>query len=246
LSAFLAILPFVEEGLIEGNFNYQYRIYDVASNWDVAAMQIPMYVCPSDDSKGRRLIVYNRARSNYALNFGTGTWVPSGVPWDPDVYYCKKMGSILDTDGAFRIQAPKGFKKFLDGTSKTALVSELIAGKKDAGDCYSWSTCDHRGAWVYGYMGFSLYSHRNTPNTSIGDALSPYKCVHTPPLLPCENSPALERQWENTHVAARSMHPGGVNVLYADGHVEFTSETSDLLAWRAISTIAGGEVVQAP
>lgn len=48
---------------------------------------------------------------------------------------------------------------------------------------------------------------------------------------------------ENEHAAARSMHPGGVNVLFADGHVDFYSDTIDLVPWLAISTMAKGEVV---
>jgi prepilin-type processing-associated H-X9-DG protein len=45
------------------------------------------------------------------------------------------------------------------------------------------------------------------------------------------------------HVAARSLHPGGVNVVFADGHVEFYEDEVDLVVWRALSTIAGAEVI---
>ena len=43
--------------------------------------------------------------------------------------------------------------------------------------------------------------------------------------------------------AARSFHPGGVNVLYCDGHVVFAKDTVNLGIWQAISTRAGGEIV---
>lgn len=34
--------------------------------------------------------------------------------------------------------------------------------------------------------------------------------------------------------SASSAHPDGVNVLYADGHVEFVSNSIDLIAWRKL------------
>ncbi len=40
-------------------------------------------------------------------------------------------------------------------------------------------------------------------------------------------------------------HPGGANVLMADGSVRFVRETIDPRVFEAISTIAGGEKVPA-
>jgi len=44
-------------------------------------------------------------------------------------------------------------------------------------------------------------------------------------------------------VTARSWHPGGVNVLMADGAVRFFGDSVDLDVWRAISTADGKELV---
>ena len=44
----------------------------------------------------------------------------------------------------------------------------------------------------------------------------------------------------------RSRHPGGGGFAWADGHVSFLSETIDLDTYRALSTRAGGEIVQPP
>ncbi len=46
-------------------------------------------------------------------------------------------------------------------------------------------------------------------------------------------------------VTARSYHPGGVQTLMADGSVRFTSDTIDGTVWRAMGTVAGGEVLPA-
>ena len=44
-------------------------------------------------------------------------------------------------------------------------------------------------------------------------------------------------------ISARSMHPGGVNVLLADGSVRIVNNSIDLKLWRALGTRNGGEVV---
>jgi prepilin-type processing-associated H-X9-DG protein len=42
---------------------------------------------------------------------------------------------------------------------------------------------------------------------------------------------------------AESYHPGGVNVLMADGHVAFIKNSINRTTWWALGTIAGGEVI---
>ena len=45
-------------------------------------------------------------------------------------------------------------------------------------------------------------------------------------------------------IAARSRHPGGVNVVMVDGSVRFTNDGIDLLTWRAASTMQGEDLLQ--
>jgi prepilin-type N-terminal cleavage/methylation domain-containing protein/prepilin-type processing-associated H-X9-DG protein len=40
-----------------------------------------------------------------------------------------------------------------------------------------------------------------------------------------------------------SYHPGGVNVLMADGHVQFVKDSINQRTWWGLGTIAGGEVI---
>ena len=44
-------------------------------------------------------------------------------------------------------------------------------------------------------------------------------------------------------ITARSYHPGGVNALFADGSVRFVKSSIDGVTWRALGTVAGGEVI---
>ena len=46
-------------------------------------------------------------------------------------------------------------------------------------------------------------------------------------------------------VTSRSYHPGGVNVLFADGSVHFIKSSINGLPWRALGTYGGGEVISA-
>lgn len=45
--------------------------------------------------------------------------------------------------------------------------------------------------------------------------------------------------------AAYAFHPGGAHLGMADGSVRFVKETIHGLTWRALGTVAGGEVVSA-
>ena len=42
--------------------------------------------------------------------------------------------------------------------------------------------------------------------------------------------------------AARSRHPGGVNVLFGDGSVHFAKNSINGAIWSGIGTRAGGEI----
>jgi prepilin-type processing-associated H-X9-DG protein len=44
---------------------------------------------------------------------------------------------------------------------------------------------------------------------------------------------------------AESSHPGGVNVLLADGSVRFVKNSINQLTWFALGTKANGEVISA-
>jgi prepilin-type processing-associated H-X9-DG protein len=44
-------------------------------------------------------------------------------------------------------------------------------------------------------------------------------------------------------ITARSYHTGGVNVALMDGSIRFYRDSISLATWRALSTRAGGEVL---
>jgi prepilin-type N-terminal cleavage/methylation domain-containing protein/prepilin-type processing-associated H-X9-DG protein len=250
-SPFLHILPYLEQGNAESRFDYNFRVYDTAVNREIAGTQFPIYCCPSDDSLGRYLYTDStnrRARSNYVVSFGTSVWIPPGetpastITFNDIVKCGSRVGKNLETDGAFRLEGARKLKDLLDGTSQTVLGSEVISGIVDTPSVTYPPPGDHRGLWIFGYMAMAAYSHMNTPNTSIGDWFDRRYCS-SDPLRPCDPS-ADPNTYERQNVAARSVHAGGgVNVLFGDGHVSFYNNDVDLVAWRAIATIASEDTV---
>jgi prepilin-type processing-associated H-X9-DG protein len=149
------------------------------------------------------------------------------------------------TDGPFQHDVAKPFSAIKDGTSNTAMASEVIAG---ADDLYSDDNkMDARGVWAEGTSaGAAMYTHLNTPNSSVGDALfmsGQENCVPTDQTLPCVSTAGAT--YYNENASARSRHPGGVNVVFLDGHGSFYSNTVNAQTWMYLSTIAGNETVQA-
>ena len=70
----------------------------------------------------------------------------------------------------------------------------------------------------------------NTPN---GGPDVTNTCINHPDM-PCTTG-------SKYHTAARSHHPGGVNILFADGSVHFITNDIDLASWRALGTMDGAE-----
>lgn len=65
-----------------------------------------------------------------------------------------------------------------------------------------------------------------------------YNHVLTPNQRSCQNGSSIEY---GAYTAA-SVHPNGINLLFADGHVTFENQDVERSVWRAIGSRAGGEV----
>src|SRR5262249_19087781 len=88
---------------------------------------------------------------------------------------------------------------------------------------------DPRGfAWCSGEYRCASYNHYYLPNAGEFDCIT---SVTVDPTKPPQRLYSAYG-WR----AARSAHPGGVNLLLADGSGRFAQETIDLPVWRAWST----------
>jgi prepilin-type N-terminal cleavage/methylation domain-containing protein/prepilin-type processing-associated H-X9-DG protein len=205
------------------------------ANTTAMATQVAMFLCPSD---GAPPPASGTGPTNYAFCAGDGS----------------NGGDAPNADGAFILGPSLSIASITDGASQTAAASEQslgIAGPYSQATSTPvptpWSramarvvagpltdpACAAAGdgwllnkgsSWWDGNYQNCLYNHYLAPNAGRPDCV----VYHNP-------------GWK----AARSYHPGGVNLLFCDGHVAFVKDTVGLAAWRAIATRAGGEVVSA-
>ncbi len=209
-------------------------------NVEAVKIVVAEFLCPSDIG---RPVSEDFAPTNYAVCAGSGG----------------KGGTPRNTDGMFFINSQTTPAKITDGLSKTALASESLLGQSQLGPQHDpqweykftfsapiseaicsavtqWNVSDPRGfAWVNGEYRCTLYNHHETPNSPVPDCMGVQigggiKLLYTP------------YGWR----AARSNHPGGVNVLLADGSLRFVGDDVDPTAWKDLATIAGGEASAVP
>lgn len=218
------ILEYIEEANLKGRLDWK-RGFGQAwgdpghPNNFVLAKNLSVFTCPSNlESK-----VYGTftgaewwAKGSYGANNGFGPLVEA-----------------MDTDrvqkrerGLFYLNSHINFKDFVDGTSNTAMVSELLVVPDNA------SKGDFRG--VMHYVEGPLYHHNYGPNSSVPDGMRGDWCISIP-QAPCAGTYS---SWspKRLTMSARSAHPGGVNVLMGDGSVHFAADAIDLPVWQAAGT----------
>ena len=204
-------------------------VYDGSVNFPAATTPVGFFLCPSDAAN--RVPGSPYGASSYAANAGSGVVA---------------AGSLAAADGVFYQGSTVRFTDLFDGSSNTAAFSERLLGDgrdeppvdshrqmriipggaapvpaactvSAAGTWYG-----ERGAkWIIGNYGNTLYNHFFRPNAPDWD------CLNT--------------QQQAAATAARSQHPGGVNVLACDGGVRFVTDAVQLDVWRGLATRAGGE-----
>jgi prepilin-type N-terminal cleavage/methylation domain-containing protein/prepilin-type processing-associated H-X9-DG protein len=179
---------------------------------------LPGFQCPSSGKSDHGSC---RTRNSYVANVGIG--------------YLRREFTPSQKPGVFMQNRSLRIRDFLDGTSTTAGISEIIKVQVDG---------DARGNWSYPEG--CHYQHNRTPNTHIPDEIRTTYCKEevgpNHPKAPCTGTfggPGDRR----VLMSARSMHPGGVNVLLMDGSVRFVTDTIDLAAWQGLGTPDGNEVI---
>ena len=130
-----------------------------------------------------------------------------------------------------------------DGTSNTAMVAELRAGK---------TALDPRGVWALGFPSSSIVNAGRdatnpTPNNRLGDINSAGKYKFGDELQFCTSKYANPTQgsvdgmgcYGNTLMTSgqsRSLHVGGVNICMGDGSVRTVSSTISGSTWFSVCT----------
>ncbi|MGQ9564741.1 MAG: DUF1559 domain-containing protein [Thermogutta sp.] len=240
------ILPYVEQKSIYDRVNWIDRqVWNVEPGLTIRNTDLAVYRCPSDRGGRPAGTSSSWAPTNYVANQGADEC----TDMCSSSYFSTNPRLTL---GLFRENWAPSFADIIDGTSNTQAVSECLVNEPWVcrGTCgiadnpaalppcvagtdgYTITKNDeaYRGySWFRGYAGYeSSYSTLMAPN----DRLT-------------RNHECMATSTRNVH-AARSRHPGGVNVCLADASVRFIGETIDMNVWRATSTIQGNESVSMP
>jgi prepilin-type processing-associated H-X9-DG protein len=247
--------PHLDQTAIYNHMNLDEPLFtlptlNISSDNQYAVQQtIPLFLCPSDRMRpvGGGYGVSVLGPVNYGACLGSGTTngdAPYGNPWD--------------ADGMFQAQIGISFAQVTDGLSNTAAFSESTLGEGPTmvngaipgspqtvyanvsppltpSACASatlWNVQMLRGyLWASGEIRCASYNHYYTPNAPQYDCIS-------------NISAAGEEQYTaEGFKAARSKHPGGVNVLLGDGAVKFVANSIQADVWTALGTRAGGEPI---
>ncbi|WP_422924098.1 DUF1559 domain-containing protein [Singulisphaera sp. PoT] len=139
----------------------------------------------------------------------------------------------IEKDGLGMIYAGPAWNKYI-GQGSPAMPADWLAAQ----DCQQ-NGLAHDYWWKGEFAlsgGHNIYSHTQTPNRRS----CYWTGVNSFPGVSSDQDYAGATQ---TMVAASSLHPGGVNVLFMDGSVRFVKNSVNFLPWYAIATPKGGEVV---
>jgi prepilin-type N-terminal cleavage/methylation domain-containing protein/prepilin-type processing-associated H-X9-DG protein len=214
---------------------------------------VPTFLCPSGISRSvdGGYGVTRMGPTNYCANQGSGIDTLNGDP--------TQNGSPLNADGVFFANSAIRLDDITDGTTSTACFSESILGEGPTSSATLPSTVDPRR--VYAYLGFTSgiqltesacasppfynLAQRRQFNWYAGEIrCAAYNHYYAP------NSDFMDCLFNNADFGftamgwkgARSLHPGGVNLMFCDGSARFIGEQIDRRIWTAISTRAGREI----
>jgi prepilin-type N-terminal cleavage/methylation domain-containing protein/prepilin-type processing-associated H-X9-DG protein len=250
------VLPFMEGGNIYNGFVAGGLLAsnnpDIHANWQanatVRVAMINTFFCPSDTGlvlDEQPSADWSRTRGNYKGCVGGGDQYgnyPNAQPKTlPGGIFLIAVGQNFDAPpgGVKPLQAR--IADVTDGTSNSVFLSEGLNPRPPG----PW--CGPMGDITLGNMGGALFSNFTTPNsTSPDNIFGP--CPQDGGLDPTYTAPCLSIGGNfdnnpNSYAAARSKHPGGVNVSMVDGSVRFVKNTVSARVWWAVGSIAGSEVV---
>jgi prepilin-type processing-associated H-X9-DG protein len=252
------LAPYLEQGPMYNSMNFTLK-YSDPTNTTVSYSTVKILICPSeikpepDPSSGSLFGV-----SNYG--WCVGDWyVFGGVGATPN-------------RSAFCVDLSRPIAAFLDGVSNTVVASEVKTYQPLVKSCFANgsggtlpglnnpnqvpdplnspqyivaaatnSKCKvdvGHVKWSIGGACFDGFTTALPPNTRVL-AGTPQQDYDLDSIDENNGGPTYAA------ITSRSYHPGGVNSLFGDGSVRFVKTTVAGNIWRALGTIAGGEVVSA-
>lgn len=247
LSGFTDLLPYLEEQALAGRYDASLP-WSASANAAIIATPVAVFSCPSNRPPstfrfGTQAAVV--ATTDYSLSAGMDNIADGRLQYHPTRYRGMFMLATKSHGGTKAAQVQ-------DGLSRTLAIGETTGGNgryilRDA------PTLLADQGW-----GLPTYTNRFTCPSPTGSHMAVTANVRyqtdppdTSPVTRVDDEPLNRRDVSSSTdpddvggdslSGFRSLHPGGGLFAYGDGHVAFISESISPDAYRAISTMAGGE-----
>ncbi|HVS39300.1 MAG TPA: DUF1559 domain-containing protein, partial [Gemmataceae bacterium] len=268
-SGLVPLLPFVEQNNITPIYNFNVDFSD-PSNVNALTIQFKLFRCPSSTSGGANVPAY--ATTYIASGAGNDAFAPPNAPgsgtniYGAPVYPTKKVA----VTGWTSDYAPLGQVKTVKNASgaEIGFANPLVAAAVPWGGDGSKGALRQNGTTrmveiTDGSSNTTLYSEAagRTMQYFTGYVSQPYNASSiTGPIwadsdnrLTVTGSDATGTTSFGTGPCAMncnnlqgdiySFHPGGANICFADGHVQFVHQTVNIAVLAALVTKAGGEPI---
>jgi prepilin-type N-terminal cleavage/methylation domain-containing protein/prepilin-type processing-associated H-X9-DG protein len=141
-------------------------------------------------------------------------------------YSGHKNNSVMNATAALSAEVPDASQVSYQGVILPALNACTTAYKGTGGGTLS---NQNGNRWAWGGMGQTLFNTVAPPNSMPWNSCSDQ----------CSGCGANDTEFTN----AQSNHPGGVNVLMADGSARFIKSSINPQTWMALGTRGNGEVI---
>jgi prepilin-type N-terminal cleavage/methylation domain-containing protein/prepilin-type processing-associated H-X9-DG protein len=259
------ILSFIEGGTLYNSLNFAYEYNDASGgNFTGSSAALGVFVCPSTPrSASRDTAAGDPNASPYeqtqALGYGYMDYAPSvytdinvqngalaigGVGATPIVPYRNKL---VAAPGLLK-SGKTAISECTDGLSNT--IALLECGGRDERFVSQYFEGMYPVVRGLGPAGGPNARHRfwrwADPGSAFGTSGQPNnKGVPTNEGTPWPSTTATAGNQAGTNEEPYSYHPGGVNALLGDGSVRFVKDSVNLVAFRYILTLAGGDVTSA-
>jgi len=132
------------------------------------------------------------------------------------------------------------------GPASAAALSSLIASCATTTGVKAGGPIGH-SRWTNGGVYYSGFTTAMPPNSPVTAASKASGFSNFGKVVPQDWASVDENNGGPTYMSlsASSYHSGGVNTLFADGSVRFIKNSISPATWRALGSIAGGEVISA-